>query len=146
MPENSNNKWTPEEDARLKSLIEANTSIHLTAAEVEEVGRRHKDPREHTAHTEETGAGRAEGEGEIMAPRMSEIPQYRERAALQSVKNRSWVPQMALLPAGEGTITSMIRKGWLERQIGPGGMLQFRITEAGKAAIAAKIPTSPSAR
>ena len=32
MPENSNNKWSPEEDARLKSLIEANTSIHLIAA------------------------------------------------------------------------------------------------------------------
>ena len=31
MPENSNNKWTPEEDARLKSLIEDNTSLHLIA-------------------------------------------------------------------------------------------------------------------
>ena len=34
MPGNSNNKWTPEEDARLKSLIEANTSIHLIAAKL----------------------------------------------------------------------------------------------------------------
>ena len=34
MPENSSNKWTPEEDARLKSLIEANTSIHLIAAKL----------------------------------------------------------------------------------------------------------------
>ena len=34
MPENSNNKWTPEEDARLKSLIEANTSIDLIAAKL----------------------------------------------------------------------------------------------------------------
>jgi hypothetical protein len=34
VPENSNNKWTPEEDARLKSLIEANTSIHLIAAKL----------------------------------------------------------------------------------------------------------------
>jgi hypothetical protein len=32
VPENSNNKWTPEEDALLKSLIEANTSIDLIAA------------------------------------------------------------------------------------------------------------------
>ena len=31
MPENSNNKWTQEEDARLKSLIEADTSLHLIA-------------------------------------------------------------------------------------------------------------------
>ena len=34
MPENSNNKWTPEEDVRLKSLIETNTSIHLIAAKL----------------------------------------------------------------------------------------------------------------
>jgi hypothetical protein len=34
VPENSNNKWSPEEDARLKSLIEANTSIHLIAAKL----------------------------------------------------------------------------------------------------------------
>jgi hypothetical protein len=34
VPENSNNKWTPEEDARLKSLIEANTSLHLIAAKL----------------------------------------------------------------------------------------------------------------
>ena len=34
MPENSSNKWTPEEDARLKSLTEANTSIHLIAAKL----------------------------------------------------------------------------------------------------------------
>jgi hypothetical protein len=34
VPENSSNKWTPEEDARLKSLVEANTSIHLIAAKL----------------------------------------------------------------------------------------------------------------
>jgi hypothetical protein len=34
VPENSSNKWTPQEDARLKSLIEANTSIHLIAAKL----------------------------------------------------------------------------------------------------------------
>jgi hypothetical protein len=34
VPENSSNKWTPEEDARLKSLIETNTSIHLIAAKL----------------------------------------------------------------------------------------------------------------
>jgi hypothetical protein len=34
VPENSNNKWTPEEDARLKFLIEANMSIHLIAAKL----------------------------------------------------------------------------------------------------------------
>ncbi len=61
MPENSSNKWTPEEDARLKSLIEANTSIHLIAAKLKRsVGA--VRTREHTAHNEETGTGRAECE------------------------------------------------------------------------------------
>jgi hypothetical protein len=32
VPENANNKWTTEEDVRLKSLVEANTSAHLIAA------------------------------------------------------------------------------------------------------------------
>jgi hypothetical protein len=81
-----------------------------------------------------------------MPPRVSGIPQYRERAALQSIKHRRWVPQTALHPAGNGTIASMLRKGWIECQIGPDGALQFRITEAGKVAIAAKIPIGPSAR
>src|SRR6267378_4167271 len=56
-----------------------------------------------------------------MAPRVAGIPQYRERAALQTIKYRSWVPQTALHPAGEGTIAIMLRKGWIERQLGPGG-------------------------
>lgn len=81
-----------------------------------------------------------------MPPRLAEIPQYRERVALQSIKHRSWAPQTALHPAGKGTVASMLRKGWIEQQIGPGGAPQFRITEAGKAAIAAKIPISPFAR
>jgi hypothetical protein len=34
VPENANNKWTPEEDVRLRSLIEANTSLHLIAAKL----------------------------------------------------------------------------------------------------------------
>jgi hypothetical protein len=34
VPENTYSKWTPEDDARLKSLIEANTSAHLIAAKL----------------------------------------------------------------------------------------------------------------
>jgi hypothetical protein len=34
MPENNNRKWTPDEDALLKSLIEANVSAHLIAAKL----------------------------------------------------------------------------------------------------------------
>jgi hypothetical protein len=33
-PDKANKKWSPEEDERLKSLIEANTSIHLIAAKL----------------------------------------------------------------------------------------------------------------
>jgi hypothetical protein len=76
----------------------------------------------------------------MMPARSSEIPHYRERAALQSIKHGSWVPQEALYPAGDGTVANMLRKGWIERQLGSGGAPQYRITEAGKIAIAAKIP------
>ena len=81
-----------------------------------------------------------------MPPRVAGIPHHRERASLQSIKDRKWVIQADLYPAGEGTIASMLRKRWIERELGPGGAPQFRITEAGKAAIAAKIPSSPFAR
>jgi hypothetical protein len=81
-----------------------------------------------------------------MPQRVAGVPQHRERSALQAIKYRSWVPQTALHPAGEGTIASMLRKGWIEQQLGPGGAPQFRITEAGKVAIAAKIPIAPFER
>ena len=77
-----------------------------------------------------------------MSPRVSGIPRHIERASLQSIKNRNWVIQAALSPAGSGTIATMLRKGWIERRVDPAGVAQFRITEAGKAALAAKIPTS----
>jgi hypothetical protein len=56
-----------------------------------------------------------------MPPRVAGIPHHRERASLQSIKDRNWVIQADLHPAGEGTIASMLRKGWIERQLGPGG-------------------------
>jgi hypothetical protein len=31
---NQRNKWTPEEDRQLKTLVEANTSIHLVAVKL----------------------------------------------------------------------------------------------------------------
>jgi hypothetical protein len=34
VPEKSNNKWTPEEDARLKSLIEASVPMDVIAAKM----------------------------------------------------------------------------------------------------------------
>jgi hypothetical protein len=81
-----------------------------------------------------------------MPPRMAGIPHHRERASLQSIKDRNWVIQADLYPAGEGTIASMLRKGWIERRVDPAGVTQFRIIEAGKAALVAKIPAGPSER
>ena len=81
-----------------------------------------------------------------MSPRSSSIPIYRERCALQSIKYRGWVSAPALLPAGEATVANLIRKGWIDHQLGPGGQPQYRITDAGLSAIFAKIPIAPFAR
>jgi hypothetical protein len=81
-----------------------------------------------------------------MPSRVSGIPNYRERASLQSIKNGNWVIEMALHPAGKGTIASMLRKGWIERRVDPAGVVQFHITQAGKVALTAKIPFGPSER
>jgi hypothetical protein len=62
VPENTNIKWTPEDDARLKSMIEANMSAHLIAATPEEVDCRCKGTLERTGYINQTGMGRAEGE------------------------------------------------------------------------------------
>jgi hypothetical protein len=75
-----------------------------------------------------------------MAPRVAGIPHHRERESLQQIKNRNWLVQTDLYPAGKGTIASMLRKGWIKRRDDPVGLAQFRITQAGKAAVAAKIP------
>jgi hypothetical protein len=34
VPKNVNNKWTPDADDQLRSLIQSNTSIHFVAAEM----------------------------------------------------------------------------------------------------------------
>jgi hypothetical protein len=69
-----------------------------------------------------------------MAPRMPEIPHYRERVSLQSIKDRDWVIQIDLYPAGKETIACMLTKGWIEQRVDPAaGVVQFRITQAGKA-------------
>jgi hypothetical protein len=81
-----------------------------------------------------------------MPPRVSEIPHHRERASLQSIKDRNWVAQIELYPAGNGTIASMTKKGWIETRVDAAGLVQFRITAAGKAAVVAEIPSDPRAR
>jgi hypothetical protein len=77
-----------------------------------------------------------------MALRDSDIPHHRERSSLQAIKHGNWVVRTELYPAGTGTIASMLRKGWIEQRADPSGTEQFRITQAGKAALIAKIPES----
>jgi hypothetical protein len=67
-----------------------------------------------------------------MPSRVAGIPHHGERASLQSIKNRNWVVQADLYPAGKGTIATLLD---------PAGVVQFRITHAGKAALTVKIPT-----
>jgi hypothetical protein len=82
------------------------------------------------------------GEGKIMAPRSAGIPQHGERASLQAIKDRDWVTQAALHPAGKGTIATMLRKGWIESRPARAGSMEFRITDGGRAALSVKIPFS----
>jgi hypothetical protein len=76
-----------------------------------------------------------------MPTRVAGIPHHGERASLQSIKDRNWVVQADLYPAGKGTIATLLRKSWIERRVDPAGVVQFRITHAGKAALTVKIPT-----
>jgi hypothetical protein len=71
-----------------------------------------------------------------MPSRDPKIPTHRERSALQLMKHGNWIAQKGVYPAGEHTIATLVRKGWIERS----GSKEFRITQAGKAALAAKIP------
>ena len=81
-----------------------------------------------------------------MPQRPSNIPQYLERSTLQTIKRLGWVRRTALHPAGDGTVATLLKKGWIEQQVGPSGQRQFRITEAGKLAVAAKIPTTTNTK
>jgi hypothetical protein len=75
----------------------------------------------------------------MMALRDPGIPNHRERSSLQSIKHGTWANESDLYPAGKVTIASMLRKGWIEQWIDPSGVELFRITQAGKAALVAKI-------
>jgi hypothetical protein len=79
-----------------------------------------------------------------MPQRAVGIPQNRERAALQLIIHHSWVPQTALHPAGEGTIASMLRKGWIEQQFGPGGYHNSVSQGRARPRLPPKFRTAPS--
>jgi hypothetical protein len=67
-----------------------------------------------------------------MALRDPGIPNHRERSALLRTKHGGWVVFKDLYPAGDGTIASLLRKGWIERRIGPTASEELRITDAGR--------------
>jgi hypothetical protein len=75
-----------------------------------------------------------------MALRDPEIPNHRERSLLQLMTRRDWVLESDLYPAGDATIASLVRKGWIEQGVNPRSARQFRITSAGRTALLAKIP------
>jgi DNA-binding PadR family transcriptional regulator len=72
-----------------------------------------------------------------MALRDPEIPNHRERSSLQLMKYGN--NQSDLYPTGKGTIANLVKKGWIEQGVNPGGARQFRITSAGRTALAARI-------
>jgi hypothetical protein len=70
------------------------------------------------------------------------IPQYRERVALQALLHGSWASARALHPAGAATIARLIKKCWIEEKVdAAAGSSQYRITVEGKTALVAKVPT-----
>jgi hypothetical protein len=88
------------------------------------------------------GRARAEDNGKMMAPRDPEIPNHRERLALQLMTHGNWAVAKDLYPAGKVTVANLVRKGWIDQGIEPTGARQFRITQAGRAALAANTPSS----
>jgi hypothetical protein len=72
----------------------------------------------------------------IMPARPKHIPHSIERTALQKMGVGVGLSSDKLYPAGKQTIAAMLAKGWIERHGG-----SYFITEAGKAALRAVIPT-----
>ena len=75
----------------------------------------------------------------MMALRDPEIPNHRERSSLQLMTHGNWILLPDLYPAGKATIASLVNKGWIEQRVNSRGARQFRVTSAGRTALAAKI-------
>lgn len=74
-----------------------------------------------------------EGEGKIVTPRPSHIPNHYERSALTKLAAGREL-QFSKLLVGRHTIAKLLEKGWIER-----AGSAYRITEGGKAALRAKV-------
>jgi hypothetical protein len=79
-----------------------------------------------------------------MPARDSHIPTYRERAILQPLVGRDWLPAGKLSSAATpSTISRMCKKGWLERKRDATLGWTYRVTETGEAALKLLIPSKP---
>jgi DNA-binding PadR family transcriptional regulator len=73
-----------------------------------------------------------------MGLRDPEIPNHRDRSSLQLMNTETGLIS-DLYPTGKGTIANLAKKGWIEQGVNPRGARQFRITPAGRTALAARI-------
>ena len=65
------------------------------------------------------------------------FPDIRQRAALNALRNGDLLAEHDLYPAGPSAVTRMVTSGWIERSSDTPSL--FRITQAGLAALVAKI-------
>jgi hypothetical protein len=71
-----------------------------------------------------------------MPPRVSHLPNYAERSALDKLRHDRELSLAQLHPTGSAAVAKMIQKGWIERA----GSKAFRITAAGRTALTARLP------
>ena len=74
-----------------------------------------------------------------MGPRLSSLPNSRERHALQVLLSGNWKPAAELYPASKMTRKRLAEKGWIEQRR-LSREVECRITEAGREAFRAKLP------
>jgi hypothetical protein len=74
-----------------------------------------------------------------MPPRPRHLPHNLERTALQKLSVGRALPFSKLYHAGAQTVAGMLAKGWIEKQLGAGGV-SYLITPAGEVALKAKLP------
>ena len=74
-----------------------------------------------------------------MPARDPSLPYIQERQALQGLLSGGWKSARALFPThGEITLAKMVGKGWVEPR--RSGSVEYRITDAGRAAFRARLP------
>jgi hypothetical protein len=70
--------------------------------------------------------------------RVSRLPRYNERHALQILLSGDWRPRRALYSTSSKTLTAMAEKGWIEvRRMDE---MEYRITAAGLEAFQTPLP------